>query len=182
MGTRIQRQSGVLKAEIQRPLWKDVGQGSLLRLAALTLGLAIAGPTAHSQGIQIGDDIISDPRTGAALQGFDPVAYFIDSKARRGSEMHQALYGGKLWLFVSEANRSAFISNPKSYVPAFGGYDPVGIASGFTVSGSPEYFIIEASRVYLFRHADSREAFIADPSIQAQAERNWPQVRLDLVP
>ena len=182
MGTRIHRQSGVLKAEIRHPFRKEAGRGGLLRLAALTLGLVIAGPAARSQGIRISDEIISDPQTGAALQGFDPVAYFIDSKARRGSELHQAMYGGKLWLFVSDANRSAFVSNPKSYVPAYGGYDPVGIAAGFAVSGSPEYFVIEASRIYLFRHARSREAFVADPSIQAQAERNWPQVRLDLAP
>lgn len=182
MMTRIHRQSGVLKAEIDRPPRTGARRGQLLRLLAFSLALAIAGPAARSQGIRIGDDIVSDPLTGAALLGFDPVAYFIDNKARRGSEAHQAMFGGKLWLFTSDANKSAFVSNPKPYVPAFGGYDPVGVAAGIVVSSIPEFFVVEDSRIYLFRHARSREAFLADRSILGQAERNWPQVKLDLVP
>lgn len=154
----------------------------MLRLVAVALALSCARPGALSQGIRIGDDIVSDPLTGAALLGFDPVAYFIDNKARRGSEAYQVMFGGKLWLFASDANKSAFVSNPKPYVPAFGGYDPVGVAAGIAVSGSPEFFVVGESRVFLFRHARSRDAFLADRSILGQAERNWPQVKLDLVP
>lgn len=180
--TRIHRQSGVLKAEIGSAHRTAARRRGLLRFAAVSLVLALAGPAVRSQGIRIGDDIVSDPLTGAALLGFDPVAYFIDNKARRGSETYQTMFGGKLWLFTSDANKSAFVSNPKPYVPAFGGYDPVGVAAGIAVSGSPEFFAVEESRVYLFRHARSRDAFLADRSILSHAERNWPQVKLDLVP
>ncbi len=182
MMTRVHRQSGVLKAEIDTAVRNGVRWRGLLRLLTISFALSVASPNVLSQGIRIGDDIVSDPLTGAALLGFDPVAYFIDHKARRGSETHQAMFGGKLWLFTSDANKNAFVSNPKPYVPAFGGYDPVGVAAGIAVSGSPEFFAVEESRIYLFRHARSRDAFLADRAILEQAERNWPQVKLDLVP
>lgn len=184
MLARIHRQSGVLKAEVTtrklqgRFVVRRCGTFMAFVCAALTTLVS----TAHPQGITLNDEIIADPITGAALLGFDPVAYFIDHRAVPGNRERQAIFGGKVWYFKSTANRIAFESSPQTYLPAFGGYDPVAIAAGFVVAGSPEFFVIDKDKVFLFRHAESRDAFAQDPSIGLAAERNWPQVKRDLVP
>lgn len=150
----------------------------------LALGLTALAPlsAASAQGIRLNDEIIADPVTGAALLGFDPVAYFIDHRAVPGAKDRQITYAGKVWYFASTANRTAFEANPATYLPAFGGHDPVAIAAGFALSGSPEFFAIDGNRVFLFRHAESRDAFLRDPMIGTTAERHWPQVKRDMVP
>ena len=150
----------------------------------LALGLATLAPLSivTAQGIRLNDEIIADPVTGAALLGFDPVAYFIDHRAVPGARDRQITYAGKVWYFASAANRTAFEANPATYLPAFGGHDPVAIAAGFALSGSPEFFAIDGNRVFLFRHAESRDAFLRDPAIGTTAERHWPQVKRDMVP
>jgi YHS domain-containing protein len=183
MTSRFYRQSGVLKAGIARQSVLARRMTAALALGlGLSFGLALLSAPPHAQGLRINDDIIADPNTGAALLGFDPVAYFIDQRARKGYADLQAVFAGKVWYFASPANKSAFTVNPDPYLPAFGGHDPVGIAAGFAVSGSPEFFALDNNRIYIFRHAQSRAAFLADPAIRAAAERNWPQVRRDLVP
>lgn len=150
----------------------------------LGLGLLVLAPpsAATAQGIRLNDEIIADPVTGAALLGFDPVAYFIDHRAVPGAKDRQITFAGKVWYFASTANRIAFEASPETYLPAFGGHDPVAIAAGFALSGSPEFFTIDGNRIFLFRHAESRDAFRRDPTIGKLAERQWPQVKRDMVP
>lgn len=186
MTARIHRQSGVLKAEyaaitakaLMRAVFTGVRQ---LAAAFLLVSLTLLAP-ARAQGFRLGEEIVADPNTGAALLGFDPVAYFIEQKAIPGHRTIQASYAGKAWYFVSDANRAEFLSNPANYLPAFGGHDPVAIAAGFVLAGSPEFFAIAGQRVYLFRHPESRDAFLQDPEIGTTAESQWPQVKRHLVP
>ncbi len=186
MFRRIHRQSGVLKAEfvLARPSGQFLVRISVFALCALAL---IGGPLrlnslGHAQGISLNDEIIADPITGAALLGFDPVGYFIDNRPVAGDRGRQLTFAGKVWYFASNANKSAFEANPAIYLPAFGGHDPVAIAAGFAVSGSPEFFAIANDKVFLFRHPESRDAFTRDPAINSAAERFWPQVKRDMVP
>lgn len=152
-------------------------------LAILTPFAAMtAMPTAQAQGLSLANDIIADPATGAALLGYDPVAYFIDNRAVRGDRERQTTFAGKVWYFASSANKSAFQANPDIYLPAFGGYDPIAIASGIAVFGSPEFFVIDNTRVFLFRNTETREAFLRAPDILQSAAHHWPQVKRDMVP
>lgn len=114
--------------------------------------------------------------------GFDPISYFIDGQARPGNSRFQASFGGVVWHFTSEGNRAAFVESPQSYVPAFGGYDAVAAASGLIVAGNPQHFVVQGSRLYLFRHAENRALFLAQSQIAREAERNWPELRHRLAP
>ena len=174
--SRIDRQNGVLKAK--SPM--KVGKWPVAFLLAAVL-TAFAG-SLQAQGIRMNEDIVADPNTGAAIYGFDPVAFFVDRRPLHGESEWQALHAGKVWYFASEANRTAFLANPPAYLPAFGGHDPVAIAAGFAVSGSPEFFAIREGRVFLFRHPESRDAFKQDERIAEMAETNWPQVKRDMIP
>jgi YHS domain-containing protein len=126
--------------------------------------------------------IVSDPVTGAAILGFDPVAYQLDRAPRAGSAAHQLIHAGKVWYFASEANRQAFRLSPEDYVPAFGGHDPVAVAAGLPVGGNPTFHAFRNGRLYLFRTAENRATFVGNPDIVATAERLWPEVKRGLSP
>lgn len=179
---RIHRHGGVLKAEI-RSFPATIRAAALgLLLAGLAASLPGFTTTASAQGVSLSDEIISDPNTGAAILGFDPVAFFIAREAVIGTAEFQLMHAGKAWYFASAANLAAFQARPELYMPAFGGYDPVAMAAGFAVAGSPEIFALDKDRIYLFRRPENRDTFLKDPEIANLAGRNWPQVRRDMVP
>jgi hypothetical protein len=88
--------------------------------------------------------------TGLAISGFDPVAYFTDSKAVPGRPELELNLKGVVWRFRSEGNRAAFQLAPDAYAPRFGGYDPVAISRDRAVPGHPLFWAITGERLYLF--------------------------------
>jgi hypothetical protein len=127
--------------------------------------------------------IVTDYHTGLALSGFDPVAYFIDSKAIIGHPELEVRFAGATWRFRNEGNRAEFAAHSEIYLPGFGGYDPMALTRGVAVPGHPEVWLIAGKRLYLFRKSETRDAFAADPDeFIAAAERHWPEVLRTLVP
>jgi len=115
--------------------------------------------------------------TGLAISGFDPVAYFTDSKAEFGRPEIELNLDGVVWRFTNEGNRGAFAEHPEVYAPRFGGYDPVAIGGDRSVQGHPLIWVVVGQRLYLFYSEKSRAAFLADAGrIIDAAERKWPGV------
>ncbi len=139
---------------------------------AVVLGLgAIAAPAFA------GDPIVVNAETGLALSGFDPVAYFTDSKPKMGRPEMEWSRDGVVWRFANEGNRAAFAESPDVYMPRFAGYDPVAIARGTSVPGHPLFWAVIGERLYVFYNDTARAAFVADPGrIIEAAGRRWPEV------
>jgi len=115
--------------------------------------------------------------TGLAISGFDPVAYFTESKAEFGRPEIELNLDGVVWRFTNEGNRGAFAAHPEVYAPRFGGFDPVAISSDRSVQGHPLFWVVVGQRLYLFYSERTRAAFLADPGrIIDTAERKWPGV------
>ncbi len=109
-------------------------------LKTVAIGLTLATgliPAAHAQGMRVQEKVITDRWTGAAIGGFDPVAYFVDHRPVQGNVSHLLVQDGIAWHFQSESNLAAFQESPETYRPVFGGYDPVMVASGLPVAGYP---------------------------------------------
>jgi YHS domain-containing protein len=138
--------------------------------------------SASAQGIRPHELVISDHWTGAAIAGYDPVAYFVNQHAISGNPAYPLVHDGTLWHFANEGNRAAFRDAPQAYLPAYGGYDPVAIASGLTVAGTPRLFLVHEGRLYLFRHEENRATFAANPGLLAQAQKIWPELSRRLSP
>src|SRR5262245_48742542 len=102
-------------------------KAALLLAAALSAGGGAWVSAGQSATTEL---VVSDQQTGLALYGFDPVAYFVDGRARQGSPKLEWHYAGVVWRFCNEGNRAAFIERPADYVPRFGGYDPLAVARG----------------------------------------------------
>ena len=53
--------------------------------------------------------------TGLAIEGFDPVAYFIDGRPVRDRPDFEASQAGAVWRFRNEGNRASFVAHPEIY-------------------------------------------------------------------
>lgn len=121
--------------------------------------------------------IVTDPRTGLAIDGFDPVSYFIDSAAMPGRPEFEFRYRGAVWRFRNSGDRAAFVDHPEDYQPRFGGYDPIAVGRGAPTPGNPQIWLITGEKLYLFYSDKTRDEFRADPRRRAMAaESRWPDV------
>ena len=152
------------------------GVGVWLLFGGVAAALSVSDPA-------LTERVVVNRHTGLAIDGFDPVAYFVDSAAAMGRPEFEMRSHGATWQFRNEGNRAAFAANPNVYMPRFGGYDPVAVARGAATAGNPYLWLIARERLYLFYSNEAREAFAADPeNAIAAAERNWPAVRNTLIP
>ena len=146
-------------------------------------GFALAFPGFGPSRAATTERVVSDPSSGLALSGFDPVGYFVDAAPQLGSPDLELSFAGVVWRFRNEGNRAAFVLNPEVYMPRFGGYDPVAVARGASAPGHAEVWVIAEERLYLFFNTAARDAFVDDPgSAIGAAERGWPAVLRTLAP
>jgi hypothetical protein len=125
--------------------------------------------------------VIVNRFTGLAIEGFDPVGYFVEARPMIGQQDFEASQAGAVWRFRNEGNRAAFVAHPEIYGPQFGGYDPVDLARGVTVAGNPRFWAISGRRLYLFGREENRDAFSADASrLLREASQRWPVLEQDL--
>src|ERR1700754_1812325 len=116
----------------------------------LTIVLAIGVLTAPVSAVSVVTTIVTDPLTGVALEGFDPVTYFTEEQPVPGSPEFEYYWGGVPWYFVSEANREIFKRAPEIYAPQHGGYCEMSLARGYLSDGNPRYYAVSRAKLYLF--------------------------------
>lgn len=144
---------------------------TILRSCAAALVLAVlAGPAFAI------DPVFQDG--GAAIRGYDPVAYFTEDDAVKGSPEHSFTYQGATWLFSSAENRDKFAAAPERYAPAYGGYCAWAVSQGYTAPIDPDAWSVRDGRLYLnySKTVRARWALDKDGNIAA-ADRNWPGLR-----
>ena len=152
---------------------------ALAGLVGVSLG-ALAWPEYAAQAATT-ERVVVNRFTGLAIEGFDPVAYFVDARPEIGREDFEASQAGAVWRFRNEGNRASFVAHPDIYGPQFGGYDPIDLARGVTVAGNPRFWLISGQRLYLFGREQSRDAFAADPGrCLLEAAQRWPALEQDL--
>ncbi len=118
-----------------------------------------------------------------AIEGYDPVAYFTEKRAVKGSDEFSINWLGADWNFSSERHKRLFSKNPIKYAPQFGGHCADGIAYGnFTSNIDPTAWRIIDGKLYL--NADQGAAVeIEEIDGQiAKAEENWPKIKAKFYP
>jgi len=145
--------------------------------AAILAAAASAGLASTSIRAATTERIVVNIHTGLAIDGFDPVAYFVEAAPTLGRANLELQFAGATWRFKNQGNRAAFAADPQVYMPRFGGHDPIAVARGAATPGHPGLWLIAGERLYLFYSAAARAAFVADPASAIEAaERHWPQV------
>src|ERR1700730_12055919 len=125
--------------------------------------------------------VVANRYSGLAIEGYDPVAYFVEARAMVGLPEFEAADAGVVWRFRNEGNRASFVAHPDIYGPQFGGYDPIDLARGVTYAGNPRFWLIAGQRLYLFGREENRDAFVTDPErFQGEASSRWPALEQQL--
>jgi YHS domain-containing protein len=114
---------------------------------------------------------------GAALRGYDPVAYFDSGQPTKGAPQFRQVYRGSTFLFASAGNQHKFAADPIKYAPQYGGFCAYGTANGYKVSTQPDAFRIVDGKLYLNHDTKVQEIWLKDvPGNIARADEQWPEV------
>lgn len=114
---------------------------------------------------------------GLVIGGYDPVAYFTDKKAQRGSADHSLSWGGSTWRFKSAENKALFEANPAKYTPQYGGYCSYAMASGDLVSITPTAWDIYNGKLYLNYNSIIRTIWRRNKNgYITRADKHWPNI------
>ena len=79
-------------------------------------------PPLPSRADRVVTAIVTDPLTGVAIDGYDPVTYFTEPEPQPGKPDFEYYWGGVPWYFASAANRDVFMRAPEVYAPQYGGH------------------------------------------------------------
>jgi len=136
-------------------------------LAMSLVGLPIATSIGRAQSVQPAPSRL-------ALKGYDPVAYFTDSKATPGEPQYEAAYDGVRYRFASAQHLEMFKADPDRYAPQFGGSCAAGIAMGVKVEAEPENWLIVDGKLFVFSGPKSLDSMRADSAgTIAKGRENW---------
>jgi hypothetical protein len=158
------------------PRQERYGLGRRIAFFALLAGICAVCPDPAALASTT-ERVVVNRFSGLAIEGFDPVAYFVQKQAVVGLPDYEASQAGAVWRFHNEGNRASFVAHPEIYGPQFGGYDPIDVARGVTLAGNPRFFVVAGQRLYLFGLEANRDAFAAHPErYLPEARERWPQL------
>jgi YHS domain-containing protein len=140
-------------------------QFSLLLLA---FGLAFSA-SAQSK------TLLNLDRSGVAIQGYDPVAFFTEHAPVKGMPQFASKYNGATYEFASRQHKDLFEQEPAKYEPQFGGYCAYGVSRNKLAPIDVEAFQIVDGKLLLQYSKGVRDDFNEDQKGNlSKANRNWP--------
>ncbi|SON54737.1 hypothetical protein HDIA_1196 [Hartmannibacter diazotrophicus] len=139
------------------------------------LGLFVLAAVMHVVPALAGEINVQD---GAAISGYDPVAYFEDGMPVEGKPSITATHKGAEFRFASEAHRAAFIANPEKFAPQYGGYCAFAVAQGAKAKIEPEAYSIVDGKLYLNFDKSVQAKWSEDiPGYVMKGDAYWPSVK-----
>ena len=151
---------------------------SEIQIRSLTFALVVlfSGASVHASEVNTGYF------GNVAIKGYDPVAYFTESRAVKGSDDITYEWLGAEWHFSSAEHRKRFSQDPVKYAPQYGGHCADGIAYGdTTVNIDPEAWRIIEGKLYLNYDQGAAAEIEEVPGQLEKAEANWPEIRAGII-
>jgi hypothetical protein len=113
-----------------------------------------------------------------AINGYDPVAYFLEQKSLAGKKEISCSWKRAIWYFSSMENKERFVAEPEKYAPQFGGFCAYGVNNGYKIHSDPNCWTIRQGKLYLNYNERIQQIWRADPEkyIQVAAE-NWERLK-----
>lgn len=139
--------------------------------------LLVTALIATSTGATAAPAAVNVDKTGVAILGYDPVAYFEMSKPVKGNSEHTYDHKGAIYHFVSNRHRRLFAADPGKYIPAYGGWCSYGMRYGQTSRIDPRSWDIVGGRLYLSLNQGTRAVWLkAKLQNITIANRLWQKV------
>ena len=114
-------------------------------------------------------------KNGLAIQGYDPVAFFTETKPLKGKAEFKSQLHGAVYYFASAENKARFDQEPAKYEPSYGGFCAYGVSRNKLVEIDPEAFQIMNGKLLLQYSKGVQSDFNKDPQGNlAKANTNWP--------
>lgn len=147
---------------------------SIRTFAVLLLAtLVLSGPRPANA-----DERVNRDRQGVAIDGYDPVAYFVDSRPVKGRADLEYAWNGARYFFSSAANRDRFAKDPSAYVPQYGGFCAYAVSRGYTANIDPQAWTVVDGKLYLNYSKRVQKMWLEDvPGNIRKADENWPKLR-----
>ena len=157
-------------------MMRQIGKQILTIAASLCLAaVAWLALAAGAQADGLVTTIVTDPLTGIAIDGYDPVSYFTETEPQEGKPDFEYDWAGVPWYFDSAANRDVFARNPDVYAPQFGGHCLMSLSRGYVSDGKPRLYVLDGFKLYFFYSTANRDAFLlSKKQAVADATKNWP--------
>ena len=112
-----------------------------------------------------------------ALDGYDTVAYFKESKAVKGTPLYSTKYKGANWHFKNAENLTLFKATPEKFAPQFGGYCAWAVSHGYTAKGDPLQWTIDNDKLYVNYNKETKDAWLEQKDALIElGHKNWPSV------
>jgi YHS domain-containing protein len=113
-----------------------------------------------------------------AINGYDAVAYFTDSRPVKGNPKFTLKWAEATWYFSSKKNLELFKASPLMYAPQYGGYCAYGTSYGAKAPTMPEAWTIVNDKLYLNYNTDVQKDWRKDKdALIKKADENWPTVK-----
>lgn len=130
-----------------------------------------------SMNVFAADQINTGFFSSTAIEGYDTVAYFTESKAVKGSKKYEYQWRDANWHFSSQKNLDLFSASPKKYAPQYGGWCAYAVSQNTTASIEPDLFTIVNDKLYLNYNREVNKKWLGN---QAQyivdADKYWPKI------
>jgi YHS domain-containing protein len=115
---------------------------------------------------------------GKAIGGYDPVAFFTESKPVMGRDSLKLQWNGGTWYFKDRKNLEAFKMAPTKYAPQYGGYCAYGTAQGHKASIEVDTWTILDGKLYFNYNQKIKDTWSKDrPGMIKKADQNWPLIK-----
>lgn len=143
-------------------------------------GLASGPKDLTHQAVQIwltkGEHKLNVDSSGVILKGYDPVAYFVQKKAVKGSPKYKTTYQGATYYFSSAADLAIFKKNPSKYVPQYGGFCANGMANRQASDIDPSVFFVLKGKLYVCASPEAEKEFQSNLQQNTKkADQNWDE-------
>jgi hypothetical protein len=157
-----------LKIALQKAI--VLGTGSL---QAALLVLALIAPAGAD-----GTNVNASVEPPLAIQGHDPVAYFTEGKAVKGSNAHEMLFDDARWLFTSASHKATFAADPDRFMPQYGAFCAGAMVAGVRTPANPENWVIVNGKLYMLDGGKrDLEEWIKHASDNIKsADQNWAKL------
>jgi hypothetical protein len=148
---------------------RTIGKNVALVICGASLATAVASMTAERP------QSVNRDRSGLAIDGYDPVAYFVDGRPTRGRGDIEHVWNGTRYRFATEANRERFVKSPEAFVPQYGGFCSYAVSRGYTANIDPQAWTIVDGKLYLNYSVRVQRTWEEDvPGNIRRADANWP--------
>lgn len=117
---------------------------------------------------------------GIAINGYDAVAFFKESKPVKGLNNFSYSWKNVQWLFSTQTNLESFKASPETFAPQFGGYCAYGTAQGHKAPTQIDTWTIVNNKLYFNYNQKVKQLWDKNQSTFIDsATVKWPVIKND---